>query len=333
MTSQPKRQPPRATKKGKDRSQADSAWKDILSDFLQAFMIFSFSEDADKIDWTQAYESLDKEMVEVSEESGFGVQSADKLFKVHLLTGEEKLLLLHIEVQGYKDDNFARRVYDYNDLIRRKYKLEVESFAVLSDPDKNFRPNYYQRQSGRTRLLFEFAMIKLLDWWVRWHELEQNENPFALVVMAHLKTQRLKRRPIELKEAKIQLIRLLFARGYTHDYVLKLLRFIVWLVKLPPALEAEVRQEVKRLNEEVKMPYVTAWEELAKEEGKQEGKQEGLREGMFILLSGQLEQRLGTIEPELKQQLEQLNPQRLQELGKHLFSLTSQADLKAWLQP
>lgn len=77
------------------------------------------------------------------------------------------------------------------------------------------------------------------------------------------------------------------------------------------------------------MPYVTAWEELAKEEGKQEG----LREGMLTLLSGQLEQRLGTIEPELKQRLEQLNPQQLQELGNRLFSLTSQVDLKVWLQP
>jgi len=56
--------------------------------------------------------------------------------------------------------------------------------------------------------------------------------------MVHLKTQRLKSRPIELKEAKVQLIRLLFARGYTHDYVLKLLRFIIWLVKLPSGLEA-----------------------------------------------------------------------------------------------
>jgi len=67
---------------------------------------------------------------------------------------------------------------------------------------------------------------------------QRDENPFALVVMAHLKTQRLKSRPIELKEAKVQLIRLLFARGYTHDYVLKLLRFIIWLVKLPSGLEA-----------------------------------------------------------------------------------------------
>jgi len=76
------------------------------------------------------------------------------------------------------------------------------------------------------------------------------------------------------------------------------------------------------------MPYVTAWEEFAKEEGKQEG----LQAGMLILLSSQLEQRLGTIEPELKQQLEQLDTQRLQELGNRLFSLTSQAELKAWLQ-
>ena len=49
-------------------------------------------------------------------------------------------------------------------------------------------------------------MVKLLDWWQRWQELEQSDNLFAVVVMAHLKMQKLKCRPIELKEVKIQLI-------------------------------------------------------------------------------------------------------------------------------
>jgi len=172
--------------------------------------------------------------------------------------------------------------------------------------------------------LYNYPLIKLLDYWPRWTDLEQDPNPFALVVMAHLKILQLKRRPIELKEAKLELVRLLFTRGYSREYVVKLLRFIIWLVKLPPILEAEFRQDVKRLTEEVKMPYVTSFELLAKEEGKQEG--------MLTLTVTLLEQRFGKVGPELRQQLEALKAGQLQESGKRLLSLASWEELTNWLQ-
>ena len=336
-TAQPdkpaKRPPPRPTKKGKERSQADNLWKEVLDDFLERFMLLTFEDYHAEIDWDKGYLSLDKEMIEVSEQAGFGSQSADKLFKVFLKDGSESLLLLHIEVQNYKDENFAHRVYDYNDLIGRKYNLEVESFAVLSDPDPNFRPSFYLRQRKRKRLLFEFEMVKLLDWWQRWQELEQSDNPFALVVMAHLKTQQLKRRPIELKEMKIQLIRLLFERGFSREYVIKLFRTIGSVVRLPPDMQAEFQTQVRsEFYGKEKIVRLSSFEREAQEKGLKQGRQEGLQEGMLTFALPWIEQRFGSIEPELKQQLEALNATQLQKLGKQLLSLSNKADLINWLK-
>ena len=84
-------------------------------------------------------------MIEISGQAGFGSDTADKLSKSFSKMAA-KACCLHIEVQNYKDENFAHRVYDYNDLIGRKYNLDVESFAVLSDPDPAFRPDFYLRQ-------------------------------------------------------------------------------------------------------------------------------------------------------------------------------------------
>ena len=324
-TTKSKREPARATTRGKDRSQQDLIWKEVLEEFFDQFMAFFFLRYHHRIDWSRGYRSLDKEMVAISAEGGFGKQSADKLFEVFFKDGVGVLLLLHIEVQGYKEADFAKRMADYNTLIELRYNRPVLSFAILTDADKDFRPNSYRWQFEEHLKLFQYPLAKLLDYWPRWDELAQDPNPFALVVMAHLKTQRLKKRPIELKEAKIELIRLLFKRGYEREYVLKLLRVIDWLVKLPAALQAEFQAEVSRMEQEVKMPIpLSSWE--------RDALKEGLREGMLSMSLTLLEQRLGQLEPELQQQLEQLSTAQLQKLGKQLLSLPDKPALTAWLQ-
>lgn len=193
------RQPPRPTKKGKDRSQEDNVWKEALDDLLEQFIELLFENYHKLIDWTKGYTRLDKEMIEISEEGGFSKQSADKLYRVYFKTGDELLVLLHVEIQGYVDKQFAERIWNYKNLIERKYCQRVLSFAVLTDPDEDFRPREYRWEFEEHLELYRFPSVKILDFWQKWEELEGEKNPFAVVVMAHLKAQRLKDRPIELK--------------------------------------------------------------------------------------------------------------------------------------
>ena len=333
----PLRQSPRKTKKGKDRSQEDNVWKEVLDDLLEQFMALLFAKYHQRVDWARQYERLDKEMIEISEEGGFSKQSADKLYRVFLKTGDEQLILMHIEIQGYADEQFAERVWNYKNLIQRKYRQQVLSCAVLTDPDKAFRPVGNRWEFEEHLELYNFPIVKLLDYWQNWEALEQDPNPFAVVVMAHLKAQRLKNRPIELKEVRLQLLKLLLGRGYSREFVIRLIQFMEGLIRLPPAQEVEYRAEAHKLNEEaVKMALVSVFEILAKEEGKQEGlrkgKQEGLQEGMLVLTINLLEQRFGSLEPELSQPLENLTSDQLQALSKQLLSLSSKDDLRAWLE-
>lgn len=43
----------------------------------------------------------------------------------------------------------------------------------------------------------DFPIVKLLDFEERWDELETDTNPFSMVVMAQLQTQRTQQPPIE----------------------------------------------------------------------------------------------------------------------------------------
>lgn len=296
-------------------------------------MSFFFLEYYQDIDWSRGYQSLDKEMIAISEEGGFGKQSADKLFRVFLKSGEEQLVLLHIEIQGYKEDVFTWRVYNYNDLMRRKYGQKVLSFAILSDPTNDFRPTGYEWRYRQHHRLYEFPIVKLLDYWDDIKNLERDTNPFALIVLAHLKTQKLKRRPIELKEAKIQAMRLLFERGYKREYVLKLFRAIDWLVKLPKPLQVEFNDEISPSKQEaVRMPLpMTGFEKDAIRRGQKQGLEKGLQQGMAILVEKQLIVKFGEIAPEIAKEIGALNVEQLQELGIAQFYFSSKTDLMNWL--
>ena len=85
----------------------------------------------------------------------------------------------------------------------------------------------------------------------------------------------------------------LYDRGMSNPMVLELFRLIDWMMTLPQALQPLFRQEHVQWEEEKKMPYVTTFERLAREEGKAEGKAEGLREGLLEAIGLGLRLRFG----------------------------------------
>jgi hypothetical protein len=144
---------------------------------------------------------------------------------------------------------------------------------------------------------FQYPLAKLADWRGRRYELEASDNPFATVVLAHLAAQDTRGDADSRERAKLQLIRQLYERGYSRERVLSLLRFIDWLLALPPELERRVRKAIEAIEEERQMPYVTSYERMAREEGRLEAKREAVREvvrARFGTVPQALEERLAT---------------------------------------
>jgi hypothetical protein len=92
------------------------------------------------------------------------------------------------------------------------------------------------------------------------------DNPFAVVALAQLAAHRRTGDP-ERKLRKGEIIALLYRYRYPREDAIKLLRFIDWLIRLPPPLELALRQELAELEEQTKMSYVTSWEQFARKEG------------------------------------------------------------------
>ena len=145
------------------------------------------------------------------------------------------------------------------------------SLAVLADEGVSWRPSSYGYTLGGCRVSLEFPIAKLLDYEAQWETLEQTTNPFGVVVMAHLKTKATHRSPESRLQWKLNLVKGLYERGYSREEVVKLFRFIDWVMVLPEELASRFKAEVRSYEEEKRMRYVTSIERLAKQEGIEQG--------------------------------------------------------------
>ncbi|MUG93044.1 cytosolic protein [Scytonema sp. UIC 10036] len=259
------------------QTEFDSPWKDILQIYFEDFMRFFFPQAHGEVDWTQAPEFLDKELQQVMRDAQLGRRLADKLVKIHLKTGKEAWVLVHIEVQSQEESDFAQRMFIYNYRIYDRYKRSVTSLAILGDERSSWRPNQFGYQLFGCEVSFKFPIVKLLDYQSRWSELEASRNPFAMVVMAHLKAIETRNNRLQRKQWKLALVRRLYESGMRREDAINLLAFIDWLLTLPQDLEQEYWQEVEQLEAQHRMQYITSFERRGIQKGLQKGISLGLK--------------------------------------------------------
>jgi predicted transposase YdaD len=161
-------------------------------------------------------------------------------------------------------------VYYYR--LKDKYDLPIASLAILGDERDTWRPQPFQDELWGCEVSFRFPIIKLLDYLPHWAELEASQNPFAIVVMAHLKTKETRN---DAKEWKFKLTRMLYERGYERQDILNLFRFIDWILELPEDLKRSFRDELEAYERENQMPYVTSIEQMAEAKGEARGEAKG----------------------------------------------------------
>ena len=258
----------------------DSVWKEAIETYFPEFMEFFFPEIAKDIDFEKGCEFLDKELEKITRDAEIGKRLADVLVKVFLKDGSEKWLLIHIEVQGYYEKEFGRRMFIYNYRIFDRYGVDVISLAILADSVESFRVDKYERRYWGFELKFRFPIVKVLDYKNRWKELEGSRNPFAVIVMAHLKEMETKEDIDNRLFWKITLVKRLYEKGYSKRDILLLYKFIDCLINLPEELGRKFHEEIIRYEEEKKMPYITTAERIGIEKGIQQGIQQGLQQGM-----------------------------------------------------
>jgi len=309
----------------------DSPWKETLEHYFEDFMAFFFPQASASIDWSRGYEFLDKELQQVVRDAGLGRRFADKLVKVWRKSGEEQWVLIHVEVQGQQEADFSKRMYTYNYRLFDRYNRPIVSLAVLTDQGDRWRPRHFGYDLWGCKIAFTFPVVKLLDYRKRWTDLETSNNPFAIVVMAHLKAQETKRNVQERQVWKLSLTRRLYEHGYKRQDVINLFHFIDWVMQLPTDLDKSFWQQVHEFEKERQMPYISSVERMATQEGLEQGRQEGRQEGMLLSLLHLLQYRFGPAPDELHARLQQFSAEQLTMLLDAALTTNSTAEFAAQL--
>jgi hypothetical protein len=262
-------------------SDYDSPWREALDFYLEQFLVFFFPRAHADIDWSRDYETLETELQQVAREATLGRQRADKLVKVWLREGEEAWILIHVEVQSQQEMEFPRWMFTYNTRIFDLYNRTIVSLAVLGDESPGWRPDRFRYGRWGCKVGIRFPIVKLLDYADDVPALESNPNPFAAVVLAHLKTRETRQDPDARRVWKVRLVKGLYERGLSKQDVRELFRLIDWMMDLPEAQYQQFWQELEQYEKEKQVPYVTSVEQHGIEKGKREGLVEGLREGLL----------------------------------------------------
>jgi hypothetical protein len=288
------------------RDDQDSPWKEVLADYFPDFTKLLFPDVFKEIDWERGIEFLDHELQKVAEDSQIGRRFADKLAKVYSLEGHETWVLVHVEVQGYVEKDFAERMFVMNYRLFDRHHVDVVSLAVLTDENLSSVPSRYSRFRWGCNIDFCFPVQKLTHWRSRWEMLEASENRFALVIMAHLRAQE-SRDGLQRKAWKMQLIRLMYERGFSRQDILALFRVVDWILRLPATLEREFLTELRSFESEKNMPYVTSVEQI----GIEQGIEQGITVGEARALKLVFQQKFGILEEATLKQIESANADQL----------------------
>ncbi|WP_295880448.1 cytosolic protein [uncultured Thiohalocapsa sp.] len=305
----------------------DSPWKDILDGWFPDFVRFFFPHAALDIDWSRGCEPLDKELAQVAQDAELGRRCADKLMKVFLDNGSEEWLLVHVEIQGQRDGGFPRRMFTYAYRLYDRYARDIASFAVLADTTPHWRPRSFEVGRWGSRLGLLFPSVKLLDYASAQAELEEEDNPFATVVLAHLAAQATRKDVQARYTRKLKLTRRLYERGMSKQQIIDLYRFIDWIMRLPDDLELSYTNAIFAIEESLRMPYVSFAERLGEARGEARGEALGRVRGAALLLRDQLEQRFGYLPEALVASLEQADSEQLMDWGRRVLGAQTLDDV------
>jgi predicted transposase YdaD len=263
------------------RSESDTAWKLLLDVYFPQLLSFFYPKLYGKIDWSRGYHALDKELEKITQKASVGKRYVDKLIQVYSREGQQTIVLCHLEIQSKPQAHFSRRLFEYYCRLYLHYQEPIITLVILTDNSPKWRPQAYQFDLwGHPIIHFYFYVSKLLDYRGKEALLAEDTNPFAWVILVQLAAIETSQDPKQRLQKKFTLTRYLYKRNFNRETIIELYSFIDWILRLPKTLETHYDAQIRQLEEETDMNYITRIEQQGIQQGIQQGMQEGVQQGM-----------------------------------------------------
>ncbi len=204
----------------------DTLWKLIIEGETEPCLRFFFPKMAAQIDFSKGVRFLGEEFFKLFPELNDSQnRRLDKLIEVTLKTGETQWLLIHIEVQGYVDSEFTKRMFEYFYRILEKYQKPVTALAIFTDDDPNFHPTEHRISCWGTEMVYHFNTYKLAEKTLV--DFQDKDNIFSIIMeTAWYNLRKNKPEDTALYDIKLQLIRRFLEMGYPKNHIRIILTFL-----------------------------------------------------------------------------------------------------------
>ncbi len=218
----------------------DSNWKFLIIKYYFEFIAFFIPDLYADIDTTRPPIFLDNELQTIWRSMKTGLKMTDKLVKVWLKSGEERWILVHIEIQARFETLFSKRMFTISYRILDKYQVHPVELAVFVDTPAPKQFDTYENTLYGTSTRHTYNAYKIIDKTEN-ELLKRDDNLFSLVVLANLRTIETKKEGAELDRLsfKKHLYNLLIERNFEPEVYYDVLNFIDYLMILPEQLKIE----------------------------------------------------------------------------------------------
>ncbi len=228
----------------------DNNWKEALEKHTYDAVAFLMPHVFPLLDTTKTPVFLEQEMRNIKRKTQKGRKKiVDKLIKVWLKTGEERWLLIHIEIESSDKEGFSKRMYIYFSRAYDKYDVSIVSLALLVG--EKIPPNHdvFIEENLGTKLLFGYNVYIVIN--QDEATLLASDNIFALFILANLYTIQTKddmQRRLELKKKMHELAT---ERDIPLEIMNSLLTFVFEIMALPMDEAKEYQAFRKYKNKEM----------------------------------------------------------------------------------
>jgi hypothetical protein len=271
------------------RPKYDILWKGMIEEVIEDLLLFVDPEIGRELDLGRGFHFLDKELAEIypDAEKAANIRVVDKLVRIYLRDGGERWMLLHIEVQGGNDKDFARRMFEYYTRLFSKHGRPVAAIAIFTGRDGNIMPAVFEDRCLWMRARYEYKTLNIADY--PDDILRASRNPFAAVllvakeVLLRVKGTD-KERDKVLLEQKVLMVRLLkkrmreFGKKKTKAIHAFLDNYVAF--KKPETNRKFMERRRQILGEKNTMGIIDQLREIKHKEGVEEGHEKGVQEGL-----------------------------------------------------
>nr|WP_240510259.1 hypothetical protein [Virgibacillus profundi] len=190
------------------------------------------------------------------------------------LKGTDVIVIVHVEPQSYKQDDFHERMYHYFSMLYNKYQKPIVPIAVFTYDEKWEKNQYTMKFPFFHVLTFNYMTLHLKK--KNWRDYIRSDNPAAAALMSKMGYKKEER--VQVKKEFLLMItrmqldpakqRLIY--GYFETYL-----------KLTKEEEEQLMAEVEKLPEAEKIKEIPiSYEEKGKEIGRKEVAIEMLKKGL-----------------------------------------------------